>query len=281
VRPAEQIAVEPAAVGATGSARGPVTPPVVACSEPGRLYDAVIRLLDILVSLAVLIVASPLMLVIAILVKRSSPGPILFRQERIGRNRRSSRATGRVGAAERRREDRFGEPFVLYKFRSMYSDSRERFPELYAYDHSPEEMRTLPIKILVGRKCAPKELVNPDKLNGHLLGDPRITPLGVWLRRTSFDEFPNFFNVLKGDMHLVGPRPDIAENIRYYSDRHMCKLDVKPGITDLAQVSARRKLSVDETNEYDVRYLESRSILFDLKILFRTLLVCLKRDGAF
>ena len=82
-------------------------------------------------------------------------------------------------------------------------------------------------------------------------------------------------------MHLVGPRPDIAENIRYYSERHMRKLDVKPGITGLAQVSGRGKLSFDMTNEYDVLYVANRSVLFDLKIIFRTLLVCVKRDGAF
>jgi lipopolysaccharide/colanic/teichoic acid biosynthesis glycosyltransferase len=239
------------------------------------------RVLDVVVSLGALVVLSPLMLVIAVLVKLSSPGPILFRQVRIGINRRHrNRGAGRR-FRERRGQNQFGRPFVLYKFRSMYADARERFPELYAYEHSPEEMRTLPIKILVGRKCPPEALQERHQIVGQLLADPRVTPIGKWLRRTSFDELPNFINVLKGDMRLVGPRPDIAENIRYYSERHMRKLDVKPGITGLAQVSGRGALSFDQTNEYDVEYVRNRSVAFDLKILFRTLVVCLKRDGAF
>ena len=263
------------------------TTPVAAMEEaarfaraqvPGRLGDFTIRVLDIAVSLAALILLAPLMIVIAALVKRDSPGPVLFRQVRIGVNRRK-RSGAVAPEIERREEDLFGTPFVLYKFRSMCADARERFPELYAYEHSEEEMRTLPIKILVGRKCDPREL------NGHLdsrlLSDPRVTTLGRWLRRTSFDELPNFFNVLKGDMRLVGPRPDIAENIRYYSERHMRKLDVKPGITGLAQVSGRGRLSFEMTNDYDVLYVDNRSVLFDLNIMFRTLLVCFKRDGAF
>jgi lipopolysaccharide/colanic/teichoic acid biosynthesis glycosyltransferase len=245
--------------------------------EPGIGYDVTIRILDIVISVFALVLFAPLMALIAIVIKLTSPGPVMFRQVRVGCDRRRRAAS--AGRGEHRNDDVFGRPFVLYKFRSMYVDARERFPELYAYKHSEEEMRTLPIKILVGQKC------NPGELNGHvnsrLLSDPRVTPFGRWLRQTSFDELPNFFNVLKGDMHLVGPRPDIAENIRYYSERHMRKLGVKPGITGLAQVSGRGKLSFDTTNEYDVLYLANRSVLFDLRIIFRTLLVCVKRDGAF
>jgi lipopolysaccharide/colanic/teichoic acid biosynthesis glycosyltransferase len=245
--------------------------------EPGIGYDVATRILDIVISMLALTLFAPLMILIAIVIKFTSRGAVIFRQVRIGCDRRKRGASG--ARAERRNDDVFGKPFVLYKFRSMHGDARERFPELYAYQHSEEEMRTLPIKILVGQKCNVGELNG--QLNSRLLSDPRVTPFGRWLRRTSFDELPNFFNVLKGDMHLVGPRPDIAENIRYYSERHMRKLDVKPGITGLAQVSGRGKLSFDMTNEYDVLYVANRSVLFDLKIIFRTLLVCVKRDGAF
>jgi lipopolysaccharide/colanic/teichoic acid biosynthesis glycosyltransferase len=243
-------------------------------------YCIVVRALDVVGSLFAIVLLAPVMLAIAVAVKLDSPGPILFRQVRIGINRRRRRGTPQ--GPERRRQGVFGRPFVLYKFRSMYADARERFPEMYAYQHSEEERRTLPIKILVGRKCDPKELEKGPDLDGRLLlGDPRVTRLGRWLRKTSFDELPNFFNVLKGDMHLVGPRPDIAENIRYYSKPHMRKLDVKPGITGMAQVNGRGKLSFEQTNDYDVDYVDNRSVALDLKILFRTLVVCLRRDGAF
>lgn len=242
--------------------------------ERGVLQDLLTRAIDIVASVAALIVLSPLFVVIAVAVKLDSPGPVLFRQVRIGRNRR--RGASSIPHADRRQNDCFGEPFVLYKFRSMCSDARERFPGLYSYEHSEEEMRSLPIKVLVGLKVD-----SGARADGGHAEDPRVTRLGRWLRRTSFDELPNFLNVLKGNMTLVGPRPDIAENIRYYSAAHMRKLDVKPGITGLAQVNGRGRLSFVQTNEYDVQYIESRSIALDLKILVRTVLVCLTRDGAY
>jgi lipopolysaccharide/colanic/teichoic acid biosynthesis glycosyltransferase len=243
-------------------------------------YELATRVLDIALSILALVLLAPVFLVIALLVKLDSPGPVLFKQVRIGRNRRRDGGAA-APQAERRNEDLFGEPFVLYKFRSMFADSRTRFPELYSYNHSEEEMRTLPIKILVGRKCEAAALQTRAQLDLELVGDPRITRFGRWLRKTSVDELPNFVNVLKGDMHLVGPRPDIAENIRHYSERHLAKLEVKPGITGLAQVNGRGRLSFDQTNEYDVLYLRKRSLIVDLRILLKTMLVWVRKDGAF
>jgi lipopolysaccharide/colanic/teichoic acid biosynthesis glycosyltransferase len=201
------------------------------------------------------------MVAIAIRIKLDSPGPAIFRHRRIGL---------------------FGMPFTLYKFRTMYADAKDRFPELYAYTYSQEELYSLPIKVLVGRKQDPKNgdggVVN---LDAQWLEDPRVTRTGRWLRRTSLDELPNFINVLKGDMHLVGPRPDIAENIRYYSPDHLRKLHVKPGITGLAQIRGRGKLSFTQTNEFDVEYVDMRSLALDLKILWNTIAVWVKGDGAF
>jgi len=233
-------------------------------------YRAAIRALDLTLSTIALILLAPLLLMLALLIKLDSPGPVLFRHVRMGKRRRGYEA-----------EDRYGRPFTLYKFRTMFADARERFPELYAYRHTEEELRTLPIKILVSQKCDPDQVANlPEAWTG-LISDPRVTPIGRWLRRTSLDELPNFFNVLKGDMSLVGPRPDIEENIRYYSEAHLVKLDVKPGITGLAQIMGRGKLTFQQINDYDCEYVRTRSLWLDLKILAGTLPVLLNREGAF
>ena len=202
-------------------------------------YKIVKRILDIVISLIVLIISSPLILFIAIIIKIYDSGPIFFKQYRVGR---------------------LGREFLLYKFRSMYKDARERFPELYKYSYTEEDMRNLTIK---------RE------------DDPRVTRVGKWLRRTSFDELPNFINVLKGDMHLVGPRPDIWENIRHYPKDHLRKLSIKPGITCIAQINGRGRLSFFQTNIYDLEYMDHRSLTLDFKILYKTVLVIIKRDGAF
>ncbi len=138
----------------------------------------------------------------------------------------------------------------------------------------------MPIKVLVSTKR------DPDMINDHGMhepdcnADPRLTRFGRWLRRTSLDELPNFWNVLKGNMSLVGPRPDINENIGYYTPRHLKKLSVKPGVTGLAQIMGRGNLSFHDINEYDVDYVENRSIWLDIKIFFKTIWTSIKRDGA-
>lgn len=239
-------------------------------------YRFISRILDVAVSVAVLILSSPLMLVLTILIKLDSPGPVLFRHVRVGMRRRRSRDAGDDGTSE----DVPGTPFTLYKFRSMYADARERFPDLYAYQYTEEELRTLPIKVLVSRKCAPSDVEGCPDMGLELMDDPRMTRVGRWLRKTSLDELPNFLNVLKGDMCLVGPRPDIAENIRYYARAHLRKLDVKPGITGLAQIKGRGKLPFHQINEYDVEYVDNRSLWVDLRILFKTVRVLVHREGA-
>jgi lipopolysaccharide/colanic/teichoic acid biosynthesis glycosyltransferase len=111
--------------------------------------------------------------------------------------------------------------------------------------------------------------------------DPRVTRVGQWLRRTSLDELPNLFNVLKGDMHLVGPRPDIADNIRHYEPYELRILDVKPGVTGLAQVEGRGLLSFEEINRLDLEYLEARSFWVDARILIRTVVELITARGAY
>jgi lipopolysaccharide/colanic/teichoic acid biosynthesis glycosyltransferase len=154
---------------------------------------------------------------------------------------------------------RDGKLFYFHKFRTMYVDARERFPELYAYDHDDDELETLFFK---------------------LKDDPRLTRVGARLRRTSLDELPNFLNVLTGEMSLVGPRPEIPEMIRCYQPEELLKFATKPGVTGLAQISGRNILRFKETNACDLEYVERRSLRFDLEILYRTPGVVVRMIGA-
>ncbi len=244
---------------------------------PARAYDAIIRTLDVVVAGVVLCAALPFMLLIAWLVKLDSPGPALFLHERVGIDRRR-RNDGWRGP-ERRRTSSSGKPFRLYKFRTMYADSRSRFPERYVYRYSDEELHTLPIKVLVSTHRDPTKLEGPVNVDDAGL-DPRLTRVGRWLRRASLDELPNLINVLTGDLHLVGPRPDMEANVPYYSEGQMQKFSVKPGVTGLAQVRGRGLLSFREINEYDLRYIENRCLTLDLRILVDTVSVLVRGEGA-
>jgi len=142
---------------------------------------------------------------------------------------------------------REGRPFRLYKFRSMFQD---------APDHR-----------------------NADGSAYSGEDDPRLTPLGRWLRRTSLDELPQLFNVLRGDMALVGPRPDLVDQLAYYTDEERAKLAVRPGLTGLAQISGRNNISWPRRKALDVEYVERRSLGLDLAILWRTVpYVLLRKD---
>ena len=239
--------------------------------------DIIRRAFDIALSSLVLVALSPVLLAVAAAVKLDSPGPVIFRQARTGRNRRH---TTQVVGVDRRQLQRFGEPFTLYKFRTMYSDSRERFPDLYRYRYSEKELRTIPIKILVGSKRGADDTGDGGVTSLQRFEDPRVTRVGRWLRKTSLDELPNLVNVLKGDMHLVGPRPDIDSNIRYYRGDELRILDVKPGVTGLAQIRGRGDLTFEQINHYDLEYVRARSLALDFTILLRTIPVLWKREGA-
>jgi len=203
------------------------------------LARALWRAFEIVSSAAALVLSIPVLLLLAIIIRLDSPGPALFRQIRLGRHFR---------------------PFTFYKLRTLYADARERWPELYAYDYSPEEIANLRFK---------RE------------EDPRVTRVGRWLRKTTLDELPNFWNVLAGDLALVGPRPDIPEMVAYYTEEQKRKLSVKPGITGLAQTHGRGRLGFQETLQYDLEYVDQKSILLDVKILLRTVRLLISSDGAF
>ena len=161
---------------------------------------------------------------------------------------------------DRRKTDLNGQPFTFYKFRTMYSDARERFPELYAYKYTKEEIKHLKFKTV---------------------NDPRIPEWAKWLRQSSLDELPNFVNVLLGDMSLVGPRPDIPEMIQYYTPYQKMKLEVKPGVTGLAQIEGRGNFTFQETLKYDIEYVNKQSFLLDLKIIIKTIGLTFNGKGAF
>jgi lipopolysaccharide/colanic/teichoic acid biosynthesis glycosyltransferase len=142
-----------------------------------------------------------------------------------------------------------GAPFTLFKFRTMTADA----PDLRNADGSTFN--------------------SPD--------DPRVTPVGRFLRATSLDELPQLFNVIKGDMSLVGPRPELVDQVRFYSDRDKQRLEVRPGITGLAQLSGRNSLAWSKRRELDLEYLERRTLGLDLGILFKTLPYVLRRRGVY
>lgn len=206
------------------------------------------RTLDISVSLLMTIAFAPLLLVIAVAVRTSSKGPILFKQERIGQ---------------------YGKTFTFLKFRSMYADS----------DHSEH-------KEFVTKLISEDAPVGAAAQNGNgvykITNDKRVTRLGKFLRRTSLDELPQLINVLKGDMSLVGPRPPIPYELAAYQTWHRRRvLEVKPGITGLWQVTGRSRVKFDEMVRLDLRYATNWSPWLDLKILVRTPMAVIKGSGAY
>lgn len=203
------------------------------------LYDAAKRALDLVVAAVLLVLLAPVMAIIAICIRLDSPGPVIFRQVRVGQG---------------------GRTFTFYKFRSMYADARERFPELFEVHCVDGQADTLFYK-------------RPD--------DPRVTRVGRFLRMTSLDELPNLINVLRGEMSLVGPRPELLEFICYYRRDQLVKFSVRSGVTGHAQTSGRGTLSVQAQIEADLEYVARQSMWFDLVILMRTVKLVILGVGAF
>jgi len=199
----------------------------------GMLYKRVLDLVGGLVGTIITIILYPFL---ALAIKLDSPGPVIFKHKRVGRN-------GRI--------------FNLYKFRSM--------------NENAEELQ--------------KKFSLQNEMNGAMFKinkDPRITRVGRWLRKTSLDEFPQFLNVLKGQMSLVGTRPPTPEEVEIYLPQHLKRISIKPGITGLWQVSGRNLIKdFDKIVELDCKYLENWRFLDDIKIIFKTVYVVLRRKGAF
>lgn len=184
------------------------------------------RLIDVILSLVAMIIASPIMLVVAVMIKiEDYRSPVIFAQERVGVN---------------------GVTFKMYKFRSMYTDAEERLKEL---QHLNEQ--TGPVF--------------------KIKNDPRITKVGRFIRKTSLDELPQFLNVLKGDMSIVGPRPALPREVAQYNEYQMQRLLVKPGITCIWQVSGRNHINFEQWVDMDIEYIKSRNLILDLKLILLTI----------
>lgn len=193
------------------------------------------RMLDIVGSLAGLTIISPLLIVVAVVIKLTSPGPIFFRQKRVGADERV---------------------FTCYKFRSMYQDAERRQAELEARNEAGS--------VIFKMKH-----------------DPRITPVGHFIRRWSIDELPQLINVFTGEMSLIGPRPLPVRDFELMSEQDKQRLGTVPGITGYWQISGRSDLSFEEMLRLDLYYIENWSLFLDIKILTKTLKVVLRHDGAY
>jgi exopolysaccharide biosynthesis polyprenyl glycosylphosphotransferase len=205
------------------------------------------RAIDIVGSIIGLVLLSPLMLVTAALIKRDSQGDIIFKQTRIGEK---------------------GVPFDFYKFRSMYANNDDQIHREYV------------LKLIDGENSSINQ-GDAEKPMFKIKSDPRVTPIGKFIRKTSIDELPQLYNVLKGDMSLVGPRPPLPYEVQRYKSWHLKKiLDMKPGITGLWQVEGRGRTAFDEAIRLDVQYFKAWSIWLDIKILFKTVKEVLQCRGA-
>jgi undecaprenyl phosphate N,N'-diacetylbacillosamine 1-phosphate transferase len=189
-----------------------------------NLYDICKRILDILIAIVAMVILSPLSFMIWISIRLSNEGPVIFRQERAGKNSR---------------------PFVFYKFRTMK-------PDVEPFGPSPKSCQ-----------------------------DPRLTKVGKFLREYSLDELPQLFNVLKGDMSIVGPRPLYVSQISEWNERQKKRLLVKPGLTGPAQIAGRGELTLEEKLDFDVKYVETASLLTDIRIILSTIAYMFKRKNIY
>ena len=198
------------------------------------VYNIIKRFFDFLCSLIAIILLSPLLIFTAIGVKCTSKGPVFYTSYRVGK---------------------FGKPFKMYKFRSMYTDADERLDELLRYNET-------------------------DGPTFKMKDDPRITPFGKFIRKTSIDELPQLFNILTGKMSIVGPRPALAREVEQYNDYDKVRLSVTPGLTCIWQCSGRSNVTFKEWMDMDIEYIGKRSLWFDFYLILKTIPAVLRGSGA-
>lgn len=213
----------------------PQTETIVLSRTWGGWQPIAKRALDIVGAALLLLILAPALILLAVLIKLDSRGPIIFRQTRLGRN---------------------GAPFTFLKFRGMVADAEARKADLATQNDADGPLFKM-------------------------RNDPRVTRVGRFIRKTSLDELPQLWNVLRGAMSLVGPRPPIPEEVAQYTPAQRDRLLAKPGMTGLWQVSGRSNVTFTEMVRLDFQYLERWSIWLDLKILLLTAIVVCRGDGAY
>lgn len=202
--------------------------------QKSNWYYIIKRIIDIVGSAFGIIILSPIMIIVAILIKLESKGSIIFSQDRVGKD---------------------GKLFKMYKFRSMIENAEELLDKL----KDKNEMSGPMFKIK---------------------DDPRITKIGKFIRKTSIDELPQLFNVLKGEMSLVGPRPNLPKEVEKFTDFQKQKLLAKPGLTCYWQVMGRNNIDFEDWMKLDVKYIKERSIVVDIKLIFKTFFVLFGDENA-
>lgn len=226
--------------------------------ENRNTYYAVKRVLDFVIALFFLLMLSPLMLIIAVIIRLYSPGPVFFVQERVGAKRQ---VRGRYSYWQK-------VTFPCYKFRTMRIDADNSIHRAYIQaliENDQEQM-----DVLQGQASNIRKLVK----------DPRITRPGKFLRKFSLDELPQFWNVLRGDMSLVGPRPAIPYEVELYEPWYLQRLEAQPGITGLQQVEARSSIDFNHQMKLDIQYIEQQSLWLDIKLIAKTPLIVFSAKGA-
>ena len=199
------------------------------------IYHSMKRLFDIVAATCGIVILSPLMIIIAVLIKAEDHGPVFYKQVRVGKN---------------------GKTFTMYKFRSMFVNADQMLDEL-------------------------KEQSDVEGPMFKMKNDPRITRIGHFIRKHSLDELPQFFNVLKGDMSLVGPRPPLPSEVAEYSDYDKQRLYVIPGCTGLWQATERNEVGFSEMVQLDIEYIQKAGFWFDLWIIWKTVAIVIKPNGSY
>ena len=199
------------------------------------IYHSMKRLFDIVAATCGIVILSPLMIIIAVLIKAEDHGPVFYKQVRVGKN---------------------GKTFKMYKFRSMFVNADKMLDKL-------------------------KEQNDVDGPMFKMKYDPRVTKIGHFIRKHSLDELPQFLNVLKGDMSLVGPRPPLPSEVAEYSDYDKQRLYVTPGCTGLWQATERNEVGFNEMVQLDIQYIQRASFMFDLWIIWKTIEIIIKPNGSY
>jgi lipopolysaccharide/colanic/teichoic acid biosynthesis glycosyltransferase len=202
-------------------------------------------IIDRIFALIAIVFTAPLLGIIALAIKMDSPGSALYRREQVGET---------------------GKNFIAFKFRTMTENNDDSVYRAYMARYILEN--------------APYKVTPDGKPVYKVIEDPRVTRFGALLRKTNLDELPQFFNILRGEMSWVGPRPEVPLAVTMYQPRHMKRLSIKPGLTGLWQVSGRKELNFEDMVRLDVSYIEKQSFFLDAKIFLLTIATILKRDGS-